>query len=379
MRIRLIAGLIASCAALPVNLAAQPITLANVKTPPPVTPNEPMAREFSLEQAARYLDASALSWLKAKNCAACHTMAPCLMARSAAATVLPPAPEVRRFFEGITATPEKAFPSSLPADARTSVVVTTAMALAFDDRMTTGKLHPLTQKALDRMWASQRPDGGWDWPFRDVPPIKDSEHYGVTVAALGAGLAPDEYAKTDAARKGLEGIRRYFKAHAPTTLHEQTMLLWAAQSIEGVLTAREQEQTLKDLLAAQRPDGGWSMASLVENPSDLARQTDEGRMARAQKDHGLGFLVFVGRSKVYKMPLTSDGYATGLALYVVRQAGVPAQDKRLQHGVAWLKTHQRASGRWFTPSLGFHTQHLISNAGTAYAVLALEACEHRCP
>ena len=74
------------------------------------------------------------------------------------------------------------------------------------------------------------------------------------------------------------------------------------------------------------------------------------------------------------MPLASDGYATGFAIYVARQAGVPADDKRLQRGIAWLRAQQRVSGRWFTPSLGFHRQHLIANAGTAYAVLALAAC-----
>ena len=46
----------------------------------------------------------------------------------------------------------------------------------------------------------QRADGAWDWPFRDVPPIKDREHYGVTFAALGVGLAPEGYARTEAAR-----------------------------------------------------------------------------------------------------------------------------------------------------------------------------------
>jgi squalene-hopene/tetraprenyl-beta-curcumene cyclase len=152
------------------------------------------------------------------------------------------------------------------------------------------------------------------------------------------------------------------------------MVLWVAQLVEGVATEKKREQTLKDLLAAQRPDGGWSMASLVENPNDPKRQTDAGRQARAGKGHGTEFLAFVGRDNLYQMPLTSDGYATGLALYVARQAGVPPQDKRMRRGVAWLKSHQRVSGRWFTPSLGFHKQHLISNAGTAYAVLALQTC-----
>ena len=54
--------------------------------------------------------------------------------------------------------------------------------------------------------------------------------------------------------------------------------------------------------------------------------------------------------------------------------GVPANDARIRRGIAWLKSQQRASGRWFTPSQSWHTQNLIANAGTAYAVLALHAC-----
>jgi len=369
-----IACALASCAIPADGRAEEPITLANVTDPPPVTPDEPVAKEFSLVRTAHYLDTAALSWLKTKDCAACHTMVPYLMARPALAPVLAPAPEVRRFFANVTANPEKAFPSNLPADARTAVVVGIATGLAFNDHMTTGKLDPLTRKALDRMWAAQRQDGGWDWPFRDVPPIKDAEHYGVTFAALGVGLAPEEYAKTELARRGLDGVRKYLKAHPPTTLHERAMLLWVSRSVDDVLTEKEQAGTLKDLLAAQRPDGGWSMASLVENPGDAKRQTDPGRQARAEKGHGTEFLAFVGRSNLYKMPLTSDGYATGFAVYVARQAGMPSEDKRLRQGITWLKSHQRISGRWFTPSLGFHKQHLISNAGTAYAILALHAC-----
>src|SRR5207302_1405126 len=94
---------------------------------------------------------------------------------------------------------------------------------------------------------------------------------------------------------------------------------------------------------------------------------------RAEKDHGHDFLVYVGRHKVYKSSLASDGYATGFVVYVLRQAGVPADDARIRAGVAWLKAHQRVSGRWFTPSQSWHTQHRIANAGTAFAVMALHA------
>jgi squalene-hopene/tetraprenyl-beta-curcumene cyclase len=48
---------------------------------------------------------------------------------------------------------------------------------------------------------------------------------------------------------------------------------------------------------------------------------------------------------------------------------------QIQQGVAWLKSHQRASGRWFTRSLHADSKHDISHAGTAFAVLALAACD----
>ena len=152
------------------------------------------------------------------------------------------------------------------------------------------------------------------------------------------------------------------------------MLLWAGLYVEDLLTPKEKEQTLSELKAAQRSDGGWSLASLVDNRNDPRRQTEAGRQARAEKGHGQEFLVYVGRDKVYRSSLASDGYATGLVMYVLRQAGVPAGDLRLRRGVAWLKGHQRESGRWFTPSQGWHTQHRIANAGTAFAILALHAC-----
>ncbi len=49
-------------------------------------------------------------------------------------------------------------------------------------------------------------------------------------------------------------------------------------------------------------------------------------------------------------------------------------EPQIRRGVTWLKSHQRQTGRWFTPSQGWHTQHYIANAGTAFAILALHAC-----
>jgi squalene-hopene/tetraprenyl-beta-curcumene cyclase len=44
-------------------------------------------------------------------------------------------------------------------------------------------------------------------------------------------------------------------------------------------------------------------------------------------------------------------------------------------GVKWLLANQRESGRWFTRSLSNDKAHYITNAGSAFAVLALAACE----
>ncbi len=354
---------------------AEPLTLETVKPPSEIGPTEPLARQFSLEAAARALDTAALHWQKTRSCTACHTMLPYLMARPALAAVSSPPSEVRRFFEEVAAGKREAMPAYTCHDVDGAVAIGVAAALALNDRGTTGKLHPLTRAALQQMWKRQRPDGGWDWPFRDTPPFKVTEHYGVTLAAVAAGMAPEDYARSEAAKAGLDGIRRFLGKSPAVTLHERAMMLWASVYVPELLQDAARRVSLAQLMAAQRPDGGWSLASLVENTADPALKAPEhAARIKAEPGYGTEFLAYVGRDRVYKSSLGSDGYATGFAIYVARQAGVPGTDQRLQRGVAWLKGHQRESGRWFTPSQSWHTQHLISNAGTAYAVLALRAC-----
>jgi squalene-hopene/tetraprenyl-beta-curcumene cyclase len=71
----------------------------------------------------------------------------------------------------------------------------------------------------------------------------------------------------------------------------------------------------------------------------------------------------------------SDGHMTGLAIVVLREAGVPAADERLRKGIAWLKSNQRASGRWWTRSLNTESWHFITYSGTAFPLLAMQMCE----
>ncbi len=335
---------------------------------------EPLARAFSARAAASYLDKTARDWVQTRRCAACHTIPPFLMARPFLPARGQESAEVRAFVERVVIDQLEAEPK-LPPDAISAVNVQVATALAINDRLTTGKLHPVTRLALDRIWTRQRDDGSWEWPFRDVPPIKIDEHYGVTLAALGVGMAPDGYAESEAARAGLAKIRRYLIAHPAVSLHQQAMLTWASVHVEQLMLPRERTAVIDKLLAAQRPDGGWSLASLVENVAGQERVTLAITELQSRAGYGKEFLIYVGRGEPYTSSLASDGYATGFAIYVARQSGVPIDDARLARGVVWLKTNQRDSGRWFTPSQGNHTQHYIANAGTAFAVMALSECD----
>ena len=127
----------------------------------PNSDKEPMAEEFSVQRGARFLDAVSVNWTRSRKCGTCHTnyahmMAGPMVEKPASAELV----EVRAFFEARAADWDKTAKAAKPV--RDGEVVATAAALAFNDAASTGKLHPLTRAALDRMWTVQRPDGGWN-------------------------------------------------------------------------------------------------------------------------------------------------------------------------------------------------------------------------
>src|SRR3972149_10735611 len=71
------------------------------------TAEEPLAKEFSLERAARSLDASALAWQKQSRpwvsvgCSQCHANLMYLIARPLLAESVPPPPDVRAEYESL--------------------------------------------------------------------------------------------------------------------------------------------------------------------------------------------------------------------------------------------------------------------------------------
>jgi len=142
------------------------------------------------------------------------------------------------------------------------------------------------------MWTLQRSDGGWEWLKCGWPPLEHDNYYGAIVAALGAGHAPGDYARSAPAQRGLERLRAYFRKTPPPDMHHQTMLHWAATRLDGLMDSDQKAATVRSLRALQRADGGWCLPSL-------------GQWKRRN-----------GQPNDPKSP--SDGYATGLVVFVLR-------------------------------------------------------------
>jgi squalene cyclase len=114
-------------------------------------------------------------------------------------------------------------------------------------------------------------------------------------------------------------------------------LTWA-----GAESATRQA-ALRDLVATQRPDGGWAQLPA----------------------------------------LTSDAYATGEALVALAEAGMRPDEAVYRRGVDYLLRTQLTDGSWFVPSRSIPTQvyfesgfphgvhQFISAAATNWSTLAL--------
>jgi squalene-hopene/tetraprenyl-beta-curcumene cyclase len=314
-----------------------------ISDPGPNSADEPFAERFSWDAAATFLDSASLHWTKSRKCFTCHTNYSYLLARPLVSPDSAAHSEIRAELERLV---EQRWADQGPRwDAE---VVMSAAILAGHDAATSGKLHPITRTALGRMWTLQREDGGFDWLKCDWPPMESDDHYGATIALIGVGSAPEGYSHSPEARTGIDRLKSYLKQNPPPTLHHKGMLVWADARVEGILPREIRSAYVEELLAIQKADGGWALASMGDwTRADETPQDTE----------------------------TSDGYATGFLIYVLRQAGIGADHPALRRGVAWLKTHQRQSGRWYTRSLHKDNKHYISHAGSAFAVMALAACD----
>ena len=310
--------------------------------------NEPLLPDLSLEKATEFLDAGARA--DETKCVNCHASFAYLMARPALPIPTERHGDVRENLEDWVAYLEGLQLDTTSDSRRRAEVVMSGAVLAQHDAETTGELHPVTRRALELMWQVQLPDGGYDWlKPNNEPPSAIDNHFGATMAAIAAGIAPGGYADSPKVRPHIDKLRGHLRTHPPQHMHQRGMLMLADHFLGGLMSEQERRQTVSNLFELQHPDGGWALAAL-------------------------GDATWKRKDKTPQDLATSDGYGTGFSVYVLRTAGgVPAEDGRIQRAVAWLKSNQRASGGWYARSPK-NNDALSSYVGTAYAVMALKAC-----
>jgi squalene cyclase len=187
----------------------------------------------------------------------------------------------------------------------------------------------------------QSADGQWAYPAADTRPPICSDYIGQTALSMRALqlYAP----KTDKAAydRSIQLAAAWMTTARPKNNDDRGWrvlgLAWAGKDKDAT------QKALRELLAVQRADGGWSDLDSME----------------------------------------SSAYATGKALFALETAGLPASDEAYQRAVRFLLSTQQEDGSWYvrTRAMAFQPyfdagfphgfDQWISAAGTSWATLAL--------
>ena len=336
--------------------------------------------EWNQAGAAAYLDQRAAWWIAWKPaardhatfCISCHTALPYALGRPALRTALGEqglSASEQQIVDNVTkrvrlwADMEPAYNDAKSGEGKseqsrgTEAVLNALILTSYDARA--GKFGNDARKALENMWALQvktgEAAGAFIWlNFHNEPwEADDSQYWGATLAAVAAGNAPEEYRTGADVRKNLEMLRGYLRRQQTgQSLLNRAGLLWASAKLPGVLRPEQQDEIRQELWARQREDGGWSATALLP-------------AAWKRKD-------------ATPLETRSDGYATGLVTFVLRQSGVSRSQPRLEKALAWLERNQdRETGMWpaYSPNKqrdpASDAGRFMSDAATAYSVLAL--------
>lgn len=323
------------------------------------TAAEPLRKEFSLTKAGEYLEQGALAWSRSRKCVTCHTNGTYMVIRPALSPQLgPPTDEIRKFFVTELRELHSIDREKLQTGTRAAQAIYIAAGLAEWDAHVTRKLSPETDEALRFAFSLQLETGTWT-SLDCWPPFESSAYQEATVAAMAAATAPGWLDQLDDKKlqAGVEQLKQYLRETKPPHDYARLLLLWTSTRMTGLLQDDEQQALAETIWKHQQKDGGWAIRT-------FAKPEAWGRGNRAKK---------LRSEPDFEHP-ASDGHMTGLAVIVLRDAGIPADDPRIASAVEWLLANQRDSGRWWTRSLNTDRYHFITYSGTAYPLLALAKC-----
>ena len=332
-------------------------------TIPKASAEEPKRTDVSVELAQKYLEDGSVAWSGERKCVCCHTNGTYMVTRPALSLSLGRPPEdTRQFFLTALADLQNEQRDRLKQAIRPAQVIYIAAGLAEWDAHVSGTLSADTEKALQLMFEIQNDNGTWG-SLDCWPPFESDAYHEATVAAMASATAPGwlqkvEASGSDGLKASVERLKHYLRTEQPAHDYSRTLLLWANSRMSDLLPTEKKQQLIDMILRHQRENGGWSIRT-------FAAPEAWGGGNRAEKL----------KSETEFADPPSDGHMTGLAVIVLREAGLSADDARLQKGIAWLKVNQQESGRWWTRSLNTDSWHFITYSGTAYPLLALQMCE----
>lgn len=187
----------------------------------------------------------------------------------------------------------------------------------------------------------QSPDGQWAFGVADTRPPLCSDYIGQTALSMRALqlYAPkaDKAAYDQAIQLASAWMAKAQATNNDDRAHRLLGLAWAGKDKDAT------QKAVRELLATERPDGGWSDLESME----------------------------------------SSAYATGKSLFALQTAGLPASDAAYRRAVQFLLNTQQEDGSWYvrTRAMGFQPyfdagfphafDQWISAAGTNWATLAL--------
>lgn len=287
--------------------------------PPPFPRATTQQVQHTVDRAIGYLQAESAAWLNTRHCAACHHVAMPLWALSEAERqgYATDRKYLAETFESLLGNRDKLMASRIfpnPADtpdprqqARGLNMGLPFLAVAAESlpALTDRQKQSLKLIAAEIV-RKQQPDGSWEFfPSLRRPPINESQTTDAAwiVMALagqtGADAPPSQ-------REALSKAIVWLDSAKPCDLHQDKVL----KVLLGIRLGKPREMiqtSINELLALQRPDGGWSQ-TVPE--------------------------------------LKSDAFATGQTLFVLSLAGFSADQPEIRRGIDFLVATQKPDGSW---------------------------------